>query len=163
MIVLWLSQNQLTGPIPTEIERLTKLDDFRIHSNSISGDIPEELWSTGLSLADMFNCNLTGTLSDKIGRLSLETLRLSNNHLTGTIPESLAAASFADQIWLNGNDLSGSMPERVCQLRGENTLVSLQADCLPDAVTKSVELNCDASCCTLCCDPEGTLCLETEP
>jgi hypothetical protein len=51
-----------------------------------------------------------------------------------------------DYLWLNGNDISGSIPEEVCKKREQlSKPSSFYADCLgSDASVK-----CD--CCTDCC------------
>jgi hypothetical protein len=62
-----------------------------------------------------------------------------------------------------GNDLTGTVPESLCNLvtpaknkLGSTTfLIVLQMDCAPWA-DGSVEIDCP--CCTVCCDKEGSDC-----
>jgi len=68
---------------------------------------------------------------------------LRNNQLTGTIPTELGALASLELLWLFNNNLSGSMPQDVCNLRTTNggLLFLLQADCKSEVV---------CSCCTRC-------------
>ena len=78
----------LTGSIPTEFGRCTKLTDIDIGS-SLTGPIPTEF----------------GLLT------SLTKLYIGNNQLTGTIPPSLAQLTLLTEISLDHNNLSGVVPE----------------------------------------------------
>ena len=62
-----LSNNQLTGSIPSEIGNLTNLTLLYLYENQLTGSIPSEIG------------NLT----------NLTYLKLSSNQLTGEIPESI--------------------------------------------------------------------------
>ena len=64
---LYLSINDLTGSIPSEIGNLTNLTSLWLNSNDLTGSIPSEIG------------NLT----------NLTELRLEENQLTGEIPESI--------------------------------------------------------------------------
>ena len=64
---LYLSGNELTGSIPSEIGNLTNLIYLVLSSNQLTGSIPPEI----------------GNLD------SLTYLNLSDNQLTGEIPESI--------------------------------------------------------------------------
>jgi len=68
-------------------------------------------------------------------------LNLDSNQLTGTIPAELGALSSLETLWLEFNNLSGSMPQDVCNLRTTNggLFSSLVVDC-----------KVECSCCTEC-------------
>ena len=85
---LTLSDNQLTGQIPTKVGSLTKLRWLSLGGNDLTGEIPPEL----------------GNLS------SLDWLSLSNSHLTGEIPTQLANLAKLTWLWLGGNELTGEIP-----------------------------------------------------
>ena len=74
VIGLRLSENRLSGRIPTELGRLVNLQELALHSNELSGLIPPEL----------------GSLA------SLERLFLGGNQLSGCIPSSLVDVVFND-------------------------------------------------------------------
>ena len=63
-----LANNKLSGPVPEEMGRLTKLTDLRLNQNQLSGPIPASL----------------------AGAQSLQVLRLDHNRLVGPIPTGLA-------------------------------------------------------------------------
>jgi hypothetical protein len=62
-----LSNNELTGPIPTELGRLSALTSFSLGSNRLTKNIPTEL----------------GAQSE------LLILRLGRNRLTGSVPAAI--------------------------------------------------------------------------
>jgi hypothetical protein len=86
--VLNLSNNNLTGTIPSEIGHLKVLNVLDLSSNSFSGQIPPEI------------SNLT----------SLQVLELSNNQLTGEIPQALSGLHFLSIFNVSNNDLEGPVP-----------------------------------------------------
>ena len=85
-----LDGGRLTGPVPGFIGRcfphLTELD---LSHNQLSGTLPAGIWR---------------------GVPSLEQAKLEDNRLTGTIPGALASLGDLRVLWLNRNDLSGSIP-----------------------------------------------------
>ncbi|KAJ4789516.1 LRR receptor-like serine/threonine-protein kinase GSO1 [Rhynchospora pubera] len=83
-----LSENNLTGNIPTEVTSLYSLLSLNLSGNKLGGEI-------------------TG----KFGRMQrIESLDLSRNHLTGPIPESLTKLTFLSYLNLSYNNLSGKLP-----------------------------------------------------
>ncbi len=117
---IWLKGEGLDGSVSTALGRLDMLTVLNLHSNSLSGEIPD------LSGASM-----------------LEELYLPNNDLTGGIPEWLNGSTNLTELWLWGNSLSGSVPD----LSGMTSLDKLKlanndlsgglptADMLPPNVT----------------------------
>ena len=91
-----LSDNQLTGEIPSEIEFLTSLTDLELGNNQLTGEIPIELWSMNQNSLNFFD--------------------LSNNQLVGEIPDEIENSMFIFGFYLNDNQLSGSIPENTCQI-----------------------------------------------
>jgi len=82
---LGLSNNQLSGSIPSELGNLSNLIRLYLSSNQLSGIIPPEF----------------GNLSN------LTTLYLSSNQLSGPIPPELGDLSNLTRLHLYNNDLSG--------------------------------------------------------
>ncbi len=81
----------MSGEIPGELGRLSKLTHLHLASNKLKGEIPSEL----------------GELAE------LEILDLRNNELSGRIPPSLASLRNLTQLRLEGNRFIGSMPARL--------------------------------------------------
>ncbi|CAN6561059.1 unnamed protein product [Malus baccata var. baccata] len=83
-----LSENNITGNIPTEIGQLQLLQYLYLGDNNFSGNIPDQM------------SNLK----------RLEGLNLSNNHLSGKIPSSLASLNFLSSVDVSYNNLEGPIP-----------------------------------------------------
>ena len=96
--ILDLSNNQLTGEIPSEIGNLTNLTDLYLYSNQLSGSIPPEIG------------NLT----------NLTKLYLNGNQLTGSIPPEIGSLTNLTELWLYNNQLTGIIPETICELTNLN-------------------------------------------
>ncbi len=76
-----LSNNQLEGYLPSEIELLSNLEDLRLSVNLLSDTIPSQV----------------GNL------VNLEILTLDNNLLTGIVPEKLFDSDSLKILYLNDN------------------------------------------------------------
>ncbi|KAL4292861.1 hypothetical protein AHAS_Ahas18G0070400 [Arachis hypogaea] len=88
VVNLDLSNNFLSGSIPTGISFLSKLVGLNFSYNNLSGKIPERI-------GDM---------------RSLESIDLSHNHLSGAIPRSMIDLNFLSHLNLSYNNLSESIP-----------------------------------------------------
>ena len=97
VIDLDLSDLDLTGRIPSEIQYLFKLETLDLSSNGITGSIPKHIYDLkNLKKLYLYQNELTGTISTYIGQLeSLEYLHLSHNYLSGIIPEELRSYSYS--------------------------------------------------------------------
>ena len=102
---LRLSLNNLSGPIPPELEELTNLASLWLNDNDLSGPIPPELGKlTGLEWLDLQGNRLTGPIPPELGKLaSLVWLDLRRNRLAGPIPP-LPGNLTEFSVWLGGND-----------------------------------------------------------
>ncbi|PKU73005.1 receptor-like protein 7 isoform X1 [Dendrobium catenatum] len=97
VVEIIIAQNQISGPTPTAYEArgFQKLTEFVLHSNSLSGPIPETLF------------NLP----------QLQTLLLWQNHLSGQLPE-FSEASLLNNIDLSNNQLQGKIPMSLFRVSG---------------------------------------------
>ncbi len=105
-------RNQLTGPIPTTLGDLSRLQTLTIGRNQLSGPIPTELGNlTNLTLLAFGGNQLSGTVPTWLGNLnSLEGLFLWGNGFTGSIPTELTPLTNLTWLELGRNQLSGSIP-----------------------------------------------------
>ena len=113
-----LGGNDLTGPIPTELGELVSLTGLWLYSNSLTGPIPTELGRlSNLTNLNLANNDLTGPIPTELGELvSLTWLSLSSNSLTGPIPTELGELVSLTALNLGGNDLTGPIPTELGEL-----------------------------------------------
>ncbi|CBI15573.3 unnamed protein product, partial [Vitis vinifera] len=124
---LYLDENKLSGPIPSTLGNLKSLTLLRLYNNQLSGPIPTEIGNLkhlrNLSLSSNY---LSGPIPMSLGDLSgLKSLQLFDNQLSGPIPQEMGnLRSLVDleisQNQLNEidtNQLSGFLPEGICQAR----------------------------------------------
>ncbi|CAB9511119.1 LRR receptor-like serine threonine-protein kinase [Seminavis robusta] len=119
MDTLTLSDNSFTGTIPTELGLLTKMWTLWLGVNALSGTIPSEFGMYEEALVFTLHSNdLTGTIPTEFGLLTgLDQVWLFDNNLTGTVPWELGNVPFGapyGHVFLDGNDLSGIIPESLC-------------------------------------------------
>ena len=119
-----LSDNHLSGPIPTELGNLLGLRLLNLSDNQLTGPIPPEL--IGLSNLEelwLAGNSLTGPIPTELGNLvGLRSLNLSDNQLTGPIPPELNDLSNLEELWLAGNSLAGPIAPELGNLLGLRSL-----------------------------------------
>ncbi|XP_039161189.1 MDIS1-interacting receptor like kinase 2 [Eucalyptus grandis] len=110
--------NGFSGPIPSEIWRLTSLIKLGMSSNILSGSIPSSIGNlTSLSFLNLFRNRLSGPIPSEIGRLiALTYLSFEDNNLIGPVPASLGNLSKLIHLLLNENQLSGPIPSEIGRL-----------------------------------------------
>jgi hypothetical protein len=83
-----------------------------LSSNSLSGEIPAELFNLGaIRFLNLSRNNLAGAIPSNIGNLKdVESLDLSWNKLSGPIPSSISHLMFLNTVNLSNNLLSGEIP-----------------------------------------------------
>ena len=147
-----LKNNNLSGSIPSSIGALSGCYSIILDNNQLEGTLPEEIFSlryvslTNNSLDSMEKpenpeSSITNSLylSDNIfaGYLPewlcsfpmLQYLDLENNMFTGSVPASYA--SFFEQgryVYLNGNELSGRIPDEILDVPGFASMWNLILD-----------------------------------
>ncbi|KAL5720653.1 hypothetical protein ACHQM5_013299 [Ranunculus cassubicifolius] len=118
--VYWLdlADNQLEGSLPISTETTPGLDQllhakhFHFNKNRLTGGIPAKLFSSGMVLLHvLFDGNkLTGEIPATLGLVkSLEVLRLDGNSLSGLVPNNLNNLSLYE-LHLGNNKLRGPYP-----------------------------------------------------
>lgn len=107
---LWLSENQLTGNIPTTYS--PNLSSLQLHGNKLTGTMPASLSNyTSLVALYVHRNNLTGTLPPSLGNLtSLEALNISYNDLSGPIPTEYNTITKLWWFYAQENNLEGEIP-----------------------------------------------------
>ena len=118
MAYLYLKKNHLTGTLPEEFGQLTSLQNLWISENQLSGTIPTSLCQlTKLRFVAMDHNLFTGSIPEEIGNLSaVYGLFLCNNQLTGDLPSSIGNLKKLEQLWLNDNQFTGGIPSSFMNL-----------------------------------------------
>ena len=127
VVVLRLSFNGLSGPIPQELGLLSNLRQLDLDFNVLSGVIPPELGDlSNLTHLQLRSNELSGPIPSELADLSnLRHLRLNWNGLSGPIPPELGGLSNLSFLTLGGNALSGPIPP---ELGGLSNLEYLSLD-----------------------------------
>ncbi|XP_021295438.1 putative receptor-like protein kinase At3g47110 isoform X1 [Herrania umbratica] len=114
LILVNISYNLLTGPLPSDFGNLKYLVGLFVYENKLSGEIPKTLGEcSGLTSLDMARNFFQGSIPLSLGSLkSLETLNLSCNNLSGTIPHELEKLPFLSSLNLSFNHLEGEVPKK---------------------------------------------------
>ena len=89
MITLLDNAIQLTGPIPTEIFKLSHLENFEVPRNNFTGTFPTQLLNLPY----------------------LRAIDLGFNQLKGPIPTE--PFGFSSQLFIAGNSFTGTIPTEV--------------------------------------------------
>jgi hypothetical protein len=116
---LLLNDNNLSGPVPTELVFLDTLETLALGFNKIEGVLPRELGSLSNLQALRLSANLLiHSIPTEYGELvALRTLELNHNKLQGTIPTELMRLPNLDFIGLWENQLSGTIPSQIQNLK----------------------------------------------
>lgn len=103
----------VTGPIPSQLgTTLKKLSVISLSNNRLTGSIPTSIFTLpNLHTLDLSHNQLTGTIPGSISELSsLKVVILGSNKLSGEIPSLPAELLHLD---LSNNELSGMLPKKI--------------------------------------------------
>ncbi|XP_076917760.1 putative LRR receptor-like serine/threonine-protein kinase At1g67720 [Bidens hawaiensis] len=90
IISVKLSGKNLTGGIPSELTKLTSLEQLWLDGNALTGPIPDFTGCPNLKIIHLENNKLSGDLPPSLADLpNLSQLYLQNNLLTGEVPPGL--------------------------------------------------------------------------
>jgi hypothetical protein len=107
-----LSNNNLQGTLPLDMETFSNLTSLDLSNNNLEGEIPPCIVKlTNLKILNLSGNKFEGSIPHWIGSLkNLEVLLLDNNMLQGPIPGELGNLSKLKVLRLNGNRLTGEIP-----------------------------------------------------
>ncbi|XP_031131051.1 leucine-rich repeat receptor-like serine/threonine-protein kinase BAM3 [Ipomoea triloba] len=114
-----LSNNHLSGYLPTSIGNFSGLKNLMLSGNRFSGQIPSEIgWLKGILKLDMSRNNFSGNIPSEISNCpSLTYLDLSQNQLSGPIPIQLARIRILNYLNVSWNHLNQSLPEEIGSMK----------------------------------------------
>nr|XP_009767892.1 PREDICTED: putative receptor-like protein kinase At3g47110 [Nicotiana sylvestris] len=147
LTTLELTGNKLTGLIPNSLGYLTHLQllnlaknhlmsdsslsfltsltncrDLRylfLIANPLNGKLPVSVRNLSTSLRQFYapNCKIKGRMSNEVGNLSsLFDFDISGNDLVGSIPTSIGNLRSLQRLFLNDNKLTGFIDDNLCKL-----------------------------------------------
>ena len=121
---LSLYTNDLRGELPTELGNLTGLRTLSLGDNNFTGELPKSLGKlTNLSFLSVYSNNLSGQLPSELANLiNLGFLSLSGNNLTGELPSELGNLKSLESLYLNSNEFTGQVPSEMTQLVNLSTM-----------------------------------------
>jgi Leucine-rich repeat (LRR) protein len=109
---LFLSDNYLTGPLPTSLFEMTNLDTLQLSKNKLSGTISSEIAKmSSLKYLHLSQNRFRGNIPAELGFVTtLSQLQLFFNNFVGTIPSEIAKLTVLDNLILADNFLTGTIP-----------------------------------------------------
>ncbi|KAK4339825.1 hypothetical protein RND71_041287 [Anisodus tanguticus] len=122
-----LADNKLSGPLPVShgstpgLDMLVHTKHFHLGRNRLSGEIPDQLFSSNMTLRHLLleQNQLTGKIPPTLGLVqTLEVVRLDRNSLYGSIPSTLKNLTHLSGLFLSNNEFTGPLPD----LSGMNAL-----------------------------------------
>ncbi|KAL3729744.1 hypothetical protein ACJRO7_026824 [Eucalyptus globulus] len=135
-----LSDNHISGSLPSGIGNLIYLENLRMASNNISGNIPSEIGNLNkLKLLDLGQNEFSGQIPESIGNLKMLTnFSLYDNNLRGSIPSSLGNCQNLLLLDLSTNNLSGNIPPEIMGLSSLSIYLDLSQNSLTGSLPEEV-------------------------
>ncbi|XP_015169433.1 probable leucine-rich repeat receptor-like protein kinase At5g49770 isoform X2 [Solanum tuberosum] len=122
-----LADNKLSGPLPISrgstagLDMLVHTKHFHLGRNQFSGEIPDQLFSSNMTLKHLLleQNQLTGKIPLSLGLVqTLEVVRLDRNSFSGSVPQNLNNLTHVNELDISNNNLNGLLPN----LTGMNVL-----------------------------------------
>ncbi|CAN6709461.1 unnamed protein product [Malus baccata var. baccata] len=112
LFFLNMAKNNLSGKIPSSLGYLKYLLLLRLQDNKLSGELPSLETCTELRVVDLGGNKLSGKIPTWIGPglTKLMVLRLKSNEFYGSIPLSLCGLPALRVLDFSKNNLSGALP-----------------------------------------------------
>ncbi|CAN6585244.1 unnamed protein product [Malus baccata var. baccata] len=111
-----LHGNGFSGFIPAAIFNLSALETINLSSNQLSGSIPREIGNLTMVKRIYLGDNKFEELPNEIGSLGqLEELFAQDNALKGSAFVPILNISSLTAFTLHGNNMSGSLPDNMCE------------------------------------------------
>ncbi|GMN62459.1 hypothetical protein TIFTF001_031527 [Ficus carica] len=117
--LLNLSNNRLSGSIPTSVGNFTSLQNVLLSGNRFTAEIPTEIGRLKSVLKlDLSRNKFSGRIPPTIGNcILLNYLDLSQNQLSGPIPVQIADIHILNYLNLSRNLLSQGLPKEIGSLK----------------------------------------------
>ncbi|KAI3412583.1 Protein kinase domain-containing protein, partial [Psidium guajava] len=111
--ILLISGNQFSGPLPGFTGDLRQVVKLNLRQNFLSGEIPPDIGNCyHLTYLDISQNNLSGPIPPAISKIPiLSYLNISRNHLNQSIPEKIGTMQSLTIADFSFNYFSGKIPE----------------------------------------------------
>ncbi|KAB2598719.1 receptor-like protein 12 [Pyrus ussuriensis x Pyrus communis] len=144
LFVLNMAKNNLSGKIPSSLGYLKDVVLLRLQDNKLSGELPSLENCTKLRVLDLGDNKLSGKIPTWIGPslTKLLVLRLKSNGFYGSIPLSLCSLPALHVLDFSKNNLSGALPHCLPNITALSIDISsnnLSGD-IPESVTSLLKL-----------------------
>jgi Leucine-rich repeat (LRR) protein len=140
LIQFCVADNQLTGNIPLALWTHTALQVLNLGNNNLVGPISSDLSNLHqLASLDLSTNRLSGDLSEAFNRPfpNMTFINLANNSFSKHLPSNLFQSRVLQVVTLNSNCFSGSLPSTICY---SNELTSLIMDSMSSGAACAVAL-----------------------
>ncbi|KAG1363944.1 putative leucine-rich repeat extensin-like protein 4 [Cocos nucifera] len=109
-----VSNNNMSGPFPTDVLPLANLTFLDLRFNLFAGSVPPSIFTLDLDVLFLNNNFFNQFLPANLGSTRVAYLTLANNGFTGPIPRSIsyAGSTLLEVLFLN-NRLSGCLPYEI--------------------------------------------------
>ncbi|KAF9601957.1 hypothetical protein IFM89_024420 [Coptis chinensis] len=140
LVYLDLSNNKLTGNIPSQIGTLSRLTHLDLSVNFLTGSLPLSFGNLSRIIELNVSANgLTGELDPLLftNWTKLVSLGLQNNEFIGTIPRKIDLLTSLKKLTLSYNNIGGSIPPEIGNLK-DLFLVALRGNFLIGSIPQSL-------------------------
>ncbi|XWS28514.1 hypothetical protein CRYUN_Cryun25bG0076200 [Craigia yunnanensis] len=124
---LSLVKCNVVGPLPDFLGKLPSLVALKLSYNRLSAEIPASFGESLMQilwLNDQDGGGMTGPIDVVAQMVSLTQLWLHGNQFTGTIPENIGNLTSLKDLNLNRNQLIGLIPESLANMELDNLVLN---------------------------------------
>ncbi|XP_058219408.1 probable LRR receptor-like serine/threonine-protein kinase At1g07650 [Rhododendron vialii] len=118
LVELSFMGNQLSGPFPEVLTKITTLKNLSIEGNRFSGPIPPQIGKlVNLQKLILSSNSFTGELPVTLAKLTnLTDMRISDTNFTGKIPEFIGKWTKIEKLHIQGSLFEGPIPSSISSL-----------------------------------------------
>ncbi|XP_022853865.1 LRR receptor-like serine/threonine-protein kinase GSO1 [Olea europaea var. sylvestris] len=116
LLLLDVSNNCLSGRIPTSVGNMTALIEISQSNNQLEGPIPEGICNLDLFFLDLSENKLCGSVPSCFNPSRMHHVYLNNNQLEGKLPYAFYNSSYLELLELRRNKFIGRIPHWIGNL-----------------------------------------------
>lgn len=153
------SNCNIAGPLPDFLGKLASLSALKMSYNNLSGQIPPSFGGSNLQilwLNDQDGGGMTGSITVIASMVGLSQVWLHGNQFTGSIPDNIGDLTSLRDLNLNGNHLVGLIPQSLASMSLQS--LDLNNNMLMGPIPKFKAANVTCSSNSFCQSNPGELC-----